>query len=169
MSNLKSPDLGWPERLAIMNHYGLDDDTAATAFGVTRDEVSTAKELKDAGSISLADGINFSLYKDDLSIKTPKAVEKAKGTTEPTKPITASKPIKAPKKRGRKGSKIAIAFQNVPTEPISIVEFTEQYQVSIPVLKQHRRFDKSGLSGIVRVRKDKESGELMIWREVEKE
>lgn len=165
MSKLQSPDIGWPERLAIMDHYELDDDTAATAFGVTQDEVSTAKELKDAGTIILADGIDFSLYRDDLTIKTPKAIEKAKSTA----PVTATKPAKESKKRGRKGSKIATAFQNVPTIPVSIAEFTEQHQVSVPVLKQHRRFDKSGLPGIVRVRKNKETGELMIWRDVDAE
>lgn len=169
MSNLKSPDIGWSERLAIMDHFHLDDDTAASAFGVTHEEVSTAKELRNAGSISLADEVDFSVYEKDLTIKTPKATERAKTTTEARKPVTATKPVKAPKKRGRKGSKIATAFQNIPTEPTSIAEFTEKYQVSIPVLKQHKRFDKSELPGIVRVRKDKASGELMVWREVDKE
>lgn len=161
MSKLQSPDIGWPERLAIMDHYELDDDTAATAFGVTQDEVSTAKELKDAGTIILADGIDFSLYRDDLTIKTPKAIEKAKSTA----PVTATKPAKESKKRGRKGSKIVNAFKAVPSTPVTVSAFTAEHQVSVPVLRQWKRFDKTGLKGQVRVKKDKASGELMIWRD----
>ena len=83
------------------------------------------------------------------------------------RPMTASKPIKSPKKRGRQGSNVINAFQAVPTTPTPVEAFSAQYNVSIHCLRQAKRFDQTGLNGAVRVKKDKETGMLMIWREAE--
>ena len=81
------------------------------------------------------------------------------------KPITATKPQKVPKKRGRKGTRIIDAFRKVPSTPVNAEEFAKENDVSLSVLRQAGRFDKTGYGGRVKVRKNRTTGELMIWRE----
>lgn len=164
MSDLKSANMGWGERFAIMEKFGLDDTTATSAFGVSMDELSTARELLAAGAISPAVHVDFSAYESSLrGVSRPELST----TTEPvTRPVTATKPSKTPKKRGRKGDKIAKAFLAVPTDPTDAEAFAAEHSVSMAVLKQSKRFDKSGLPP-VKVRKDKTTGKMMIWRESE--
>ena len=84
------------------------------------------------------------------------------------KPATATKPIKSPKQRGRKGNNVATAFCAIPPTAVSLEAFSLQYNVSMHVLRQAKRFDTSGTTGKVRCKKDKETGTLMIWREADK-
>jgi hypothetical protein len=79
-------------------------------------------------------------------------------------PASASRTPRAPKKRGRKGSKIQKAFQAVPAEPTDAEAFAKKHQVSMAVLRQSKRFDKDGV-GAVRV-KQNDDKVLMIWREM---
>ena len=44
-------------------------------------------------------------------------------------------------KRGRKGSKIATAFRDVPLVPVFAETFAARHRVSISVLRQAKRFD----------------------------
>jgi len=81
-------------------------------------------------------------------------------------PASASKPLTTPKKRGRQGTNVVDAFSAVPIEAVPIDEFRLKHNVSFAVLRQAKRFDKSGLTGTVRVKKDKKTGSLMIWRDV---
>lgn len=80
----------------------------------------------------------------------------------PNAPTTAT--THTPKKRGKKGDKIALAFASITTTPVSVDEVSKQYGVSIAVLRQAKRFDKTGMDGVC-VKKDKTTGSLMIWRE----
>lgn len=86
--------------------------------------------------------------------------------SNPKGPTTATKPIVSPKKRGRQGSNVINAFTAVPTTPVLINAFRANHDVSVAVLRQAKRFDKTGLSGTVRVKKDKATGHLMIWRDI---
>lgn len=86
--------------------------------------------------------------------------------SEQQRPMTATKPsrIRIPKKRGRKGDKIINAFRNIPSTPTDAESFADIHGISIGVLRQIKRFDKTGLPGTVKVRKNT-SGILMIWRD----
>lgn len=81
------------------------------------------------------------------------------------KPASATKPAKVAKPRGRKGDKVITAFKNVPTDKVKLADFANQHGVSQHVLRQAKRFDDSGITGKVHCKKDKETGELMIWRD----
>jgi len=79
-------------------------------------------------------------------------------------PKTATKPIIAPKKRGRPGSQIANAFKNVPEQPVDFVEYCEQYDVKPTVLRQIKRHDSCPETGRVYVKQSK-AGVMEIWRD----
>ncbi len=167
MSTLKSSNLGWGERFAIIHNYDLTDTQATETFGVSADELNTARELLDAGTISVATDVDFSQFEGELGVRRPETKPAAPTpVVKPEKPVTATKPKGEPKKRGRKGDKIITAFRSVPTEPTDAEAFAAQYGVSIAVLRQNKRFDKTDLGGLVKVRKDKELGKLMIWRDL---
>jgi hypothetical protein len=78
-------------------------------------------------------------------------------------PQSASRRIRTPKKRGRKGTKIVEAFQAIPAKPTPAERFAAEHNVSVAVLRQSKRFDSEG-SAPVHVKRDKDSGLLMIWR-----
>lgn len=97
-----------------------------------------------------------------------------KGTaTTHAKPETASRKVKEPQKRGRKGDKITRALTAVPTTPTPVDAFIAEHGVSLAVLRQSKRFmasmDAATIASIgkINVRQDKTSHQLMIWREVE--
>lgn len=93
-------------------------------------------------------------------------------------PYTATKPSPKstykkktnPKKRGPKTSKVVDAFKRIPHIPVSIEVFSQETGVSIGVLRQAKRFDKSGLPGKVHITRtyltdlDTEKT-TTIWRE----
>jgi hypothetical protein len=84
---------------------------------------------------------------------------------EEEKPITATKPRKVPKKRGPKSRKIITAFRKIPSYPVDAERFASDNGISMSVLRQVKRFDKTGFGGQVKLRKNRETGNLMIWRE----
>jgi viroplasmin and RNaseH domain-containing protein len=91
--------------------------------------------------------------------------------TTHAKPETATKKVKEPQKRGRKGDKITVALTAIPLVPVSVDSFINQYGVSLAVLRQSKRFiaklDTATQASIgqVNVRQDKTTKQLMIWRE----
>lgn len=155
MSKTFDTNLSWGERLAIVEHFGFNDEQATASLGVTQDELSTARELVAAGSITVTDGIDFSQY-EELRTTAPNST---------TAPITATKPAREAKKRGRKGDKIRNAFLSIPSTPTPAEEFITTHGISMNVLRQGKRFAPSELEGTIRVRKSKETGLLMVWRE----
>jgi len=85
--------------------------------------------------------------------------------TETGAPETATQVLKVPKKRGRKGDKIAKAFLEIPVTPVNFEEYAAAHQVSPNVLRQIKRHDRYSDTGKVFVRKNKETKTMMIWRE----
>jgi hypothetical protein len=178
MSKIKQSINGWSDRFALLDYYKPTNTQACEALGVTLDELNTAHDLRAQGHFGGESKIKVetyaSLFAEDAALMKNTKAKKASATshtkpktTAPTSaPLTASKPVKEAKKRGRKGSNISTAFLAIPSEAIPAEQFATEYNVSLAVLRQSRRFDKSGL-GPVRVKKDKETKQLMIWREVE--
>ena len=175
----KSKTLGWNDRFALIDHFKPNDEQVCTAFGITQDELKTARDMRSAGAFTATPDVDFDSYNTMFAAAAPAATPAStktttrkggatstkKVTTTTEKPTTATKKTTAPKKRGRKGDKIANAFEAIPTNPTPVEAFATKHGVSIAVLRQSKRFDKSLEKGSVRVKKDKESKTLMIWRE----
>ena len=157
-------NMPWSQRLAIIEHFSPTDREVCEAFNVTQHELETAKQMSKSGLIPTA--VNFdpvrysSFFSNEESIKNPK---ESKAPTTFTPPQTATKKIREPKQRGRKGSKIQTAFGNIPSTPIDAETFATEHGVSVAVLRQSKRFNKES-STTVHVRKNKETGQLMIWQ-----
>lgn len=172
MSKLKT--LSWNDRFAVLDHFKPSDAEACSAFNVTQDELKTAREMRTAGAFTATPGIDVDSYASlfstsDASTKAPRRTTSTSTTKTPsdgTKPATATKKVKEPQKRGRKGDNIAKAFGAIPSTPTAVDAFAAAHGVSVAVLRQSKRFDKSGSAGAVHVKKDKDSKTLMIWREV---
>lgn len=176
----KSKTLNWNDRFALLDHYAPSDEQACSAFSVTPDELKTARDMRSAGAFTATPDIDVNAYGNLFatasavpastpSTKTPSrrggVTSTTKTSTTESKPATATKKSKEPKKRGRKGNNIAKAFAAIPTTPTPVEKFANDYGVSVAVLRQSKRFDTSSSAGAVRVKKDKESKTLMIWRE----
>lgn len=166
-----SKSLTWNERLALLDHFQPTDEIACTALGITQNDLNAARQMRKIGDLVPSINIDYSSYSSLFTMTGT-----ATATTKPTKetmvkaestqpPQSASKKIKEPQKRGRKGDKISAAFAAIPTEPTNATTFAESHAVSIAVLRQSKRFDKFPELGNVKVAKDKDSGDLMIWRE----
>jgi len=177
MSKDKINTLNWSDRFALIDKYSPSDEVICNTLGLNTDELNTARDLRASGNFQAASEINVDEYADMFknAAKTESVTAPArnsgitshvKPTIKTTAPLTSTKPVKESKKRGRKGSKISEAFIAIPTTAIPAEQFATDHSVSLAVLRQSRRFDKSGL-GPVRVKKDKETKQLMIWREVE--
>ncbi len=185
MSNSKT--LNWNDRFALMDHYTPSDADACSAFGVTQSELDTARDMRKAGAFAASPDVDVKSYQNmfaassatttstaskssskTTSSKTAKksgSTSVTKTTTTTAKPETATKKKKELKKRGRKGDRIAKAFAAIPATPVPVEKFASENNVSLAVLRQSKRFDKSPEMGNVHVKKDKGSGSLMIWRE----
>jgi len=182
--------LNWSDRFALIDRYKPTDENICSALGVSNDELVTARQLRGAGTIQPSTDLKVENYasmfsgmsvaakasKAPVVSSTPAATSKKSTATSHTKsssgkkanaPTTATKAVREPKKRGRKGTNIAEAFVAIPSTPVPVEEFASKNNVSLNVLRQSKRFDKSGTGGAVRVKKDKESGTLMIWRDLE--
>ncbi len=158
MSKTKTADilgLSWSARFAIIDHFKPTDSVICEVFGVDADELNTARELRGKNTIAVDTTIDVSVYDSFFNPKSRRT------TTTHTPARTATKT-----KRGKRGNKIDTAFQAVTPTPVPATTFATKHDVSLAVLRQAKRFDKTGMSP-VHVKKSKESGELMIWREAE--
>jgi hypothetical protein len=150
-TNISVNDLSWGQRFAIINAYTPTDDQACKALGVTEQELSTAKSLITKGVFQVDTTLNVEPYGVLF------------GRVSNTKPkINVSSPNPDAKKRGRKGDKIQGAFASITETPVPAEQFVKDHGISMPVLRQFKRFDKTELPGQVFVRK--QSGVLMVWR-----
>lgn len=157
MSKIKAETLTWNQCFALIDHYKPTDSTICSALGVTPEELQTAKQMRSTGLFTPATNIDVERYKNLFPTAT---------TTVHTRPIVESEVsplVKVAKKRGRKGNKIQKAFLAVPVEPVSAEKFAKDNNVALSVLRQSKRFDKTGL-GPVNVRMNRETKVLMIWR-----
>ena len=80
-------------------------------------------------------------------------------------PKTATKPIIAPKKRGRKGDQNAKAFKEVPASPVDLIDYVGTYNLTTKTMRQLKRHDSSPELGQVFVRKNKTTERMEIWRD----
>lgn len=178
-------NLSWGDRFALIDFYKPSDDQICAAFGVTQDELDTARTLRAAGTFVATKNLDAQKYDGVFTALTPltnqprgitmNPIKAPTATTHATaassKPETASKPVKIPKKRGRKGDKILKALTSVPTTQVPVDQFIQQHDVSLAVLRQAKRFVASldpaqaQQIGRINVRQDKTTKQLMIWRE----
>jgi len=181
MNTKLTQNLSWGERFALIDAYTPTDDQITAAFGLSQDELNTARTLRASGTFAASSQIDTSKYAgvfaagNSIQPSTTTSAIKTKGTaTVHTKPETATKKTaqpKVPQKRGRKGNKIVSALQSVPTAPVPVADFIKQYGVSLAVLRQSKRFIEAldptvaQTIGKVNVKQDKATKQLMIWRE----
>lgn len=194
MNSLK---MSWNDRFALIDHFKPTDAQAVAAFGLTQDELETARDLRSAGTFNATSGMDMTQYSTLFTsvnvappvAKKPSAVvsttssaasssvkpaAKQSTATSHSKPETATKKSKEPQKRGRKGDRITTALAAVPTTQVSAEQFSKDHGVSIAVLRQSKRFlekmdpAQQELIGKINVRQDKATKTLMIWREVTK-
>lgn len=181
-----TPNLSWNDRFALIDHYSPSDQHVCVAFGVSADELSTARELRDAGTFTPTADFSFDGYDDVFNVVIPEQPQThipiiqtqvvtplvRPQATVHSRPETATKRQKVPQKRGRKGDKITKALLAVPTTPVPVDQFSQTHGVSLAVLRQSKRFmegmDASTVAtiGKVNVRQDKNTKRLMIWRDV---
>lgn len=169
---MKGKSFTWNDRLTLINHYKPSDTQACGVFGITKSELDVARNQLRAGVFSLSPTLDVESYGNlfDSSESTTVTTTQAPVRTKPTvtstaQRETASAKVREPKKRGRKGDKIALAFSSIPASPTAAQDFAKEHGVSIAVLRQSKRFDGVGV-GVVKVKKDKTSKALMIWREL---
>lgn len=179
----KGTNLSWNDRLTLIDHFKPSTQKAAEAFGVSNEEVTVAMDLRKKGQFPANPQLDVASYSslfasadaedettggggtDGVSTVTSVKAPSRKSTVTSTKaPESASAPTREAKKRGRKGDNIFKAFSSIPATPVPAEEFAKEYGVSLAVLRQSFRFDKVG-GGSVRVKKDKATKTLMIWRE----
>ena len=174
---MKGKTLSWNDRLTLINHYKPSDAEATRVFDVTQGELDVARGQLKTGVFSLSDDLDVESYGHLFATETTEATSstvtstlssaiKKTSATSILKPESATAKSHTAKKRGRKGDKITKAFSSIPASPIAADDFAKEHGVSIAVLRQSKRFDTVG-GGTVRVKKDKGSKTLMIWREEE--
>ena len=160
MSNTKN--LGWGSRLALIDRYEASDEAASATFDVPVEEIETARQLRDnGGAANMPVDIDVEEYGNPFS-----GIEGATAVVMPGRePAETSTRVETtPKKRGRKGTKINEAFAAIGITHIPAEQFATDRNVSLNVLRQAKRFDKTGLG---RVRVKKVDGTLMVYREAE--
>ena len=159
--------LTWADKFALIDEYKPTDETICRTFKITLAEWITAKQLWQLGVFQSNPKINIKQYEGIFNVQPIIPLT----TTETDLPETATKrSVAHPHKRGRKSNKIITAFLAVPEDPIDIIEFAAQYNVSVAVLKQSKRFltnvddDTKQQIGTINIRKNKETKQLMIWK-----
>lgn len=167
-------NISWSDRFALMDHFKPSDEQACAAFGLTKDELDTARSMAAAGTFRATKNLDIARYAHVFTTDGSSPVATVPPTPGPTsvaKPESATKRVKVPQKRGRKGDKIAIALQAVPLTSVPVDQFIAQYGVSLAVLRQSKRFMTkldpavAAKIGKVNVRQDKATKQLVIWRE----
>jgi len=164
MSKQSVDALSWGQRFALIDAYQPNDEQICQAFHLAPEELNSARDLRTQGTFKVDTTLNVEAYKSVFQGET-----KAASVTQHTAPRSATKKAvtatNSTKRTGKKGNKILSAFTAVPSTPVSIEKFATEHNVSVAVLRQSKRFDNTGVSGEVKVKKNKESGQLMIWRE----
>ncbi len=159
----KNKTLGWGSRLALIDHYKASDELASATFDIPVDEIETARQLRDGGgAANLPVDIDVEEYGNPFTNITGAVAVKMPGKRVAAESSTR---VEAPaKKRGRKGSKINAAFAAIGSSPIPAEGFAATSGVSLNVLRQAKRFDRTGLG---RIRVKKIDGTLMVFRETD--
>lgn len=167
---MNKPMMSWSDRFALIDHYAPSDDQVCAVFGLSQEELDTARSLKAAGMVKSSAALDVSKYAEVFATGKWDSVA-PQFTASFQRPETASRSPKLPQKRGRKGDKIQQALQSVPTVQIPVEAFIKEHGVSLAVLRQSKRFmskmdpEMQQQIGRVNVRQDKTTRTLMIWRE----
>lgn len=177
--------LSWSDRFALVDHFAPSDEAICSAFNLTNDELATARQLRSSGTFTASKTLDCTSYAGifdgtTATVSTTTAGPARTSHTNPTNkggatvhtnlPETATKRVKAPQKRGRKGDKITVALLAAPTTPMPVDAFMKQHGVSLAVLRQAKRFvekldaDTRAKVGKVVVKQDKTTKQLMIWK-----
>lgn len=146
-----SSTLSWADKLVLVRHYELSEVEACTAFGVTKQELVVAKNLQSKGVFAPNDALNTAIYSDYFVKLRSGELDHLQKTFKP---------------KGARPSKITQAFEAITDQPQKVSEIVEKYGVSLAVLRQSKRFDKGNV-GQIHIRKDKETNELMVWRDAQ--
>lgn len=164
--------MSWGDRFALIEHFKPSDDQVCAAFGLSQDELDTARMLRDAGTFQASSNVDYTKYANVFTINADGTSAYKQPAEAFIKPESASKPVRAPQKRGRKGDKIVTALCAVPTTQVPVSEFMAEHKVSLAVLRQSKRFmakldaETASKIGRINVRQDKQTKQLMIWREL---
>lgn len=177
--------LSWADRFSLIDHFQPSDTAIMDAFNLTHDELATARQLRDSGTFTASKTLDVNSYKGiftsadaatvptkttQQAIKNPQA-SGGNASTVHAKPESATKKVKQPQKRGRKGDKITNALMSAPSVPTPVDGFMKQYGVSLAVLRQAKRFiekmdaETQAKVGKVVVKQDKTTKQLMIWKQ----
>lgn len=171
--------LSWSDRFSIIAAAKVElpeitEEDILKVFAVDKDEFEMANDCLADGTFKLNTRIDAAFYIPFFRGETPEFPEVeqrvrtlpeivSKAIDPENRPLFASKPQK---RSGRKGNNITRAFAAIPNTPVPAEEFATKNRVSMAVLRQYKRFDKEN-TGQVNVRKDKETGIIMIWRSTE--
>jgi len=170
----------WNDRFALIDHYKPTSEQVCSVFGVTQSEYETANSMRNTHFDPKVSTIDVNRYAGLFAGERPTATKKTTTTThtrattttsEIDRPETATRKsaiVKAPQKRGRKGDKITKALMSVNATPQAVDEFMKTHGISLAVLRQAKRFAAKieGFEGEVKVKQDKATKKLMIWRQV---
>lgn len=163
----KSKSLSWCDRLALIEHYKPTDAEIITILDVTQPQLDTARDLQSTGTLVPTPNLDVDSYGKMFGVTTPVTKTPVASIVKPSsnQPAqTANRPIRVPKKRGRKGSAISDAFNIIPEVPVPAEQFAADNKISIAVLRQSKRFDSFPEKGIVHVAKSKTTKQLEVWR-----
>lgn len=139
-------NLDWPQKLQMINHFKVDEDTASKVFGVSKTELQQVMSTTSPDS-----SFNANPYATHFKVGKP----------------SSSTATKTGRPRGRPSSKIADAFNAVTHEAVPLDEFCQTHGVSTHCMSQRKRFDRENKHPDVVVRKV--DGVRKIWRETETE
>jgi len=144
--------LSWTQVRSLINHYEPSEQKISEVFGITPKQIKHLDIFKPDPVFDVTP--YYPIFEDNsISIANPSGVGRVDSYLS-----------KAKKPRGRPGNKIITAFRNIPNEAIDVKAFAAKWSVSVSVLRQSLRFDKTGLTGKVHVRLSKD-GILVIWRD----
>lgn len=167
--------LSWADRFGIMSKMSEvpSDDELCRVFRVDPNELRLARICLRDKVFRVNTKIDHSLY--ESVFKGEEVQFPTFGTTrtrtypefnEADRVLFASKrEEQKSKQKVRRTNNIDLAFKNIPTDPTPVEVYAEQHRVSVAVLRQHKRFDKFQ-TGVVYVKKNKETGVVEIWREI---
>lgn len=168
--------LSWADRFGILHKMPQlpTDDEICRVFRVDYNELHLARICLRDRVFRVNTQINSELYErlfNGEEVEFPPFPSQRTRTypefNEEDRVLFASRrEEKKAKQKVRRSNNIDIAFKNVPTVPTPVEPFAEKYRVSVAVLRQHKRFDKVQ-TGPVFVRKNKETGVIEIWRDVD--
>lgn len=155
----------WIDRFALIDHYHPTDDQICTKFLITISELNDARRLRHEHGLFVG---TVRVILDDYVRFFD--VEPNPLLMDPTRPTLFERRDKVVKKVGRPGNRIINAYHNIPCEPTPAADFIENNNISLAVLKQHKRFtstlsetEKQQL-GQIFVKQDNTSKILMVWR-----